>query len=59
MGGSDGGGFGAKALSWLRRHPVIEALLWFVGAFACIAVLVWFFGFSGFGNPPEFVYEQF
>lgn len=44
---------------WLAQHPAIEAVLWFMAALACIAVLVWFLGFSGFGNPPEFVYEQF
>ena len=36
-----------------------SALLWFVTAVACIAILVWFLLFSGYGNPPEFVYEQF
>lgn len=45
--------------SWLKGHPNIEAILWFIGALACIAILVWFLGFSGFGDPPEFVYEQF
>lgn len=48
-----------KAQTWLSQHPTAEALLWFVTAAACIAILVWFLLFSGYGNPPEFVYEQF
>lgn len=48
-----------KAQSWLLQYPTAEALLWFVTAAACIAILVWFLLFSGYGNPPEFVYEQF
>ena len=44
---------------WLGEHPNVEAFLWFVAAVACIAILVWFFLFSGYGDPPEFVYEQF
>ena len=44
---------------WVQQRPNVEALLWFVGALACIAILVWFFLFSGYGEPPEFVYEQF
>ncbi|WP_172623320.1 hypothetical protein [Arabiibacter massiliensis] len=45
--------------AWVRAHPNVEALLWFLGAIACIAILVWFFLLSGYGEPPEFVYEQF
>ncbi len=48
-----------KIQIWLSQHPTSEALLWFAAAVACIAVLVWFLLFSGYGNPPEFVYEQF
>ena len=44
---------------WLGEHPNVEAFLWFVAAVACIAILVWFFLFSGYSDPPEFVYEQF
>lgn len=47
------------AQAWLAEHPNIEALLWFVVAVACIAILVWFLMLSGYGDPPEFVYEQF
>lgn len=43
----------------LAQHPTIEAILWFLTALACVVILVWFLGFSGFGGPPEFVYEQF
>ena len=39
--------------------PNIEAFLWFVAATMCIVILVWFLIFSGYGDPPEFVYEQF
>lgn len=53
----------AKIGEWLcvffAEHPAIEAALWFVGAAACIALLVWFLLFSGYGAPPEFIYEQF
>lgn len=48
-----------SARQWLAQHPTIEAILWFLAAAACIAILIWFLGFSGFGAPPEFVYEQF
>ena len=44
---------------WLSEHSTVEAFLWFVVALACIAILVWFLFFSGYGDPPEFVYEQF
>ena len=37
-----------KAQSWLSQHPTAEALLWFVTAVACIAILVWFLLFSGY-----------
>ena len=30
-----------KAQAWLSQHPTAEALLWFVTAVACIAILVW------------------
>ncbi|WP_304855730.1 hypothetical protein [Adlercreutzia caecimuris] len=48
-----------KVRCWLGKHPNAEAFLWFVFAAACIAILVWFLLFSGYGDPPEFVYEQF
>lgn len=48
-----------KARDWLAAHPKAEGALWFLAAFACISLLVWFLGFSDFGAPPEFVYEQF
>lgn len=48
-----------KAKSWLSEHPNAEAALWFLAAIACIVILVWFLAFSGYGEPPEFVYEQF
>ena len=48
-----------RALTWLADHPKAEGALWFLAALACIAILVWFLGFSDFGAPPEFVYEQF
>ena len=44
---------------WLGERPNVEAFLWFVVAVACIAILVWLLLFSGYGDPPEFVYEQF
>ena len=44
---------------WLAKHPVIDSLLWGAAVVACVAVLVWFFNFTDFGAPPEFVYEQF
>ena len=43
---------------WLKRHPNIEAALWFVAALACIVILAWFLALSGFGEPPGFVCEQ-
>ena len=48
-----------KIKEWLRAHPFIEAALWFIAVLMCIALLVWFYACSGFGDPPEFVYEQF
>lgn len=51
--------FKERALTWLADHPKAEGALWFLAALACIAILVWFLGFSDFGAPPEFVYEQF
>lgn len=48
-----------RAQAWFAEHPNVEALLWFVVAVACIAILAWFLMFSGYGDPPEFVYEQF
>lgn len=48
-----------KAQVWLSYHPTVEALLWFAAAVACMATLIWFLLFSGYGNPPEFVYKQF
>ncbi len=51
--------FKDRALLWLASHPKAEGALWFLAAFTCIAILVWFLGFSDFGAPPEFVYEQF
>lgn len=49
-----------KRLSeWIKERPNLEAILWFIVALGCIALLVWFLAFSGFDNPPEFVYEQF
>lgn len=51
--------FKQRLVEWLERHPNLEAFLWFAVALGCIALLVWFLGFSGFGDPPEFVYEQF
>ncbi|WP_251231207.1 hypothetical protein [Adlercreutzia aquisgranensis] len=50
---------GEKIRSWLRRHPLMDGLAWGLAVVACVALLVWFYGFSGFGAPPEFVYEQF
>lgn len=44
---------------WIRSRSGIEAVLWFFGAVACLSILAWFFLFSGYGEPPEFVYEQF
>lgn len=44
---------------WLNSHPNVEAFLWFVAAIMCIVILVWFLLFSGYDDPPEFVYEQF
>lgn len=48
-----------KAKSWLSEHSNVEALLWFLTAIACIAILAWFLILSGYDDPPEFVYEQF
>ena len=35
------------------------ALMWLVAALACIALLLWFFFFSGMGTPAEPIYEGF
>ena len=48
-----------KVTAWLRSHPLIDGRAWGLAVVACVALLVWFYGFSGFGAPPEFVYEQF
>lgn len=48
-----------RVRAWLSRHPISEAIIWFLAAAGCVAVLVWFLGFSSFGEPPAFVYEQF
>ena len=48
-----------KVTAWLHSHPLIDGLAWGLAVVACVALLVWFYGFSGFGAPPEFVYEQF
>lgn len=48
-----------KAKNWLSEHPSAEAVLWFLAAIGCIAVLAWFLLFSGYGAPPDFVYKQF
>lgn len=45
--------------SLIANYPVFESLLWFTGATACVALLVWFLLFSGYGAPPEFIYDQF
>ena len=37
----------------------LGALLWFVAAFALVAILVWFLVYSGFGDTAAPVYEHF
>lgn len=44
---------------WLSEHPVFDGVLWGLAVVVCVAILVWFFNFTEFGAPPEFVYEQF
>ena len=45
--------------AFVETHPAVEVVVWFLGAVACIALLVWFLLFSGYGAPPEFIYDQF
>lgn len=48
-----------KLRTHIAAHPGLEMLAWFLGAAGCIALLAWFLLFSGYGAPPEFIYDQF
>lgn len=42
------------------EHPKLSLLLvWWLMPLICCMMLIWFAFFSGFGDPPEFVYNQF
>lgn len=43
----------------ILSNPVLEFICYFFAAVVCVGFLVWFFVFSGYGAPPEFVYNQF
>lgn len=44
---------------YIKARPWLEAALYFFASLTLAGILVWYFLYSGFGAPPEFVYNQF